>query len=177
VLVLGTAQRRRLVVKNNTRFLILVCGPSQQLSAVMALGLVIQTAVSRHSAPQAAERRRASHPSSLAPCQTLPRCLPCCEQCHSSAPQSQALYPCCCGCCHRRCVWWSQASEPVVNAWKSVPLGRFSAATSFELGPISRDLTPIDFSAGFSEKSARVFGQLLCSCFADKKTSNFLAPR
>jgi hypothetical protein len=48
-----------------------------------------------------------------------------------------------------------------------VPLGRFSAATSFELGPISYLLAPIDFSAGFSEKSARVFSQLLCSCFAD----------
>eukprot|EP01049_Picozoa_sp_SAG25_P002583 SAG25_NODE_137_length_14197_cov_30.387120_2_plen_63_part_00 len=28
-----------------------------------------------------------------------------------------------------------------------MPLGRFSAATDFELGPISRDLTSIDFSA------------------------------
>jgi retron-type reverse transcriptase len=50
-----------------------------------------------------------------------------------------------------------------------VPLGRFSAATDFELGPISPLLASIDFSAGFSEKSARVFSQLLCSCFADKK--------
>jgi hypothetical protein len=52
------------------------------------------------------------------------------------------------------------AARYALNAWKSVPLGRFSAATSFELGPISPFLTPIDFSAGFSEKSARVFSQL-----------------
>jgi hypothetical protein len=50
------------------------------------------------------------------------------------------------------------AARDALNAWKSVPLGRFSAATSFELGPISRDLASIDFSAGFSEKSARVLG-------------------
>jgi hypothetical protein len=39
-----------------------------------------------------------------------------------------------------------------LNAWKSVPLGRFSAATGFQLGPISYLLTSIEFSAGFSRK-------------------------
>ena len=36
---------------------------------------------------------------------------------------------------------------------------RFTVPTSFELGPISPLFTPIEFSAGFSEKSARIFSQ------------------
>jgi hypothetical protein len=47
-----------------------------------------------------------------------------------------------------------------LNAWKIVPLNRFSAATDFELGPISRLFPSSRFSAGFSENSARVFSQL-----------------
>eukprot|EP01047_Picozoa_sp_COSAG01_P005859 COSAG01_NODE_206_length_22034_cov_125.512585_4_plen_67_part_00 len=56
----------------------------------------------------------------------------------------------------------------LLNAWKSLPIGRLSAATDFELGPISWDLASIDFSAGFSEKSARVFSQLPRDKFPNK---------
>eukprot|EP01047_Picozoa_sp_COSAG01_P026300 COSAG01_NODE_1690_length_9443_cov_19.011078_8_plen_64_part_00 len=41
-----------------------------------------------------------------------------------------------------------------------VPLGRFTAPTGVELRPISPLFPPSRFSAGFSEKSARVFSQL-----------------
>jgi hypothetical protein len=39
-------------------------------------------------------------------------------------------------------------------------LGRFTAPTGVELGPISQLFPYSRFSAGFSEKSARVFSQL-----------------
>jgi hypothetical protein len=45
------------------------------------------------------------------------------------------------------------------------------------LGLISRLFPSSRFSAGFAEKSARVFSQLPRDCFAEKTTANFLAPR
>jgi hypothetical protein len=52
------------------------------------------------------------------------------------------------------------AARETLSARKSLPIGRFSAATDSELGPISHKFPSSRFSAGFSEKSARVFSQL-----------------
>ena len=60
----------------------------------------------------------------------------------------------------RYCNQSSYAARETLSARKSLPIGRFSAATDFQLGPISPVLAPSRFSAGFSEKPARVFSQL-----------------
>ena len=50
----------------------------------------------------------------------------------------------------------NSAARETLSARKSLPIGRFSAATDFELGPISPLLAPIDFSAEFSENRRAV---------------------
>jgi hypothetical protein len=56
----------------------------------------------------------------------------------------------------QRCAGRNDAARYALNAWKSVPLGRFSAATSFELRPTSWDFPPVDFQQDSAGKiSAR----------------------
>eukprot|EP01047_Picozoa_sp_COSAG01_P019264 COSAG01_NODE_1066_length_11878_cov_244.494949_9_plen_137_part_00 len=81
------------------------------------------------------------------------KCIPAAAQ--SSHPASQP-----CSAISYRFLLESYAARETLSARKSLPIGRFTAATDSELGPISPFFPPSRFSAGFSEKPARVFSQL-----------------